>query len=70
MAGQMNTDQLRCFCAVVEHSGFTRAARRLFLSRKTVDHHVSAILGKLGAGSRTEAGALAAKMGIASAQPG
>ncbi len=45
-------------------------ARRLFLSRKTVDHHVSAILGKLGAGSRTEAGALAAKMGIATAQAG
>jgi DNA-binding CsgD family transcriptional regulator/tetratricopeptide (TPR) repeat protein len=43
-------------------------AGRLFLSRKTVDHHVSAILGKLGAGSRTEAGALAAKMGIAPAQ--
>jgi DNA-binding CsgD family transcriptional regulator len=45
-------------------------AKRLFLSRKTVDHHVSAILGKLGAGSRTEAGALAAKMGIASPQAG
>ena len=45
-------------------------ARRLFLSRKTVDHHVSAILGKLGAGSRTEAGALAAKMGIAQLQTG
>jgi DNA-binding CsgD family transcriptional regulator len=45
-------------------------ARRLFLSRKTVDHHVSAILGKLGAGSRTEAGVLATKMGIASAQAG
>lgn len=40
-------------------------AKRLFLSRKTVDHHVSAILDKLGAGSRAEAGALAAKMGIA-----
>ena len=45
-------------------------ASRLFLSRKTVDHHVSAILGKLGAGSRTEAGVLAAKMGIAAPQAG
>ncbi len=45
-------------------------AGRLFLSRKTVDHHVSAILGKLGAASRTEAGAIATKMGIASSQAG
>jgi DNA-binding NarL/FixJ family response regulator len=30
-------------------------AARLHLSEKTVGHHVSAILGKLGASSRTEA---------------
>jgi DNA-binding CsgD family transcriptional regulator len=30
-------------------------ADRLFLSSRTVDHHVSAILGKLGAGTRSEA---------------
>ncbi|MGH7685517.1 MAG: response regulator transcription factor, partial [Candidatus Dormibacteria bacterium] len=34
-------------------------ARRLFLSPKTVDHHVSAILGKLGVTSRSEAAARA-----------
>jgi DNA-binding CsgD family transcriptional regulator len=36
---------------------------RLFVSPKTVDHHVSAILGKLGAGSRGEAAALAREAG-------
>jgi DNA-binding NarL/FixJ family response regulator len=30
-------------------------AKRLFLSTKTVDHHVSAILTKLGVSSRAEA---------------
>ena len=34
-------------------------ARRLFVSTKTVDHHVSAILAKLGVPSRAEAVAMA-----------
>jgi DNA-binding NarL/FixJ family response regulator len=40
-------------------------AKRLFLSTKTVDHHVSAVLTKLGLASREEAVAVA----VAAARP-
>jgi DNA-binding CsgD family transcriptional regulator len=36
-------------------------AKRLFVSPKTIEHHVSAILAKLGVSSRAEAVALARK---------
>ena len=39
-------------------------AAKLFLSEKTVDHHVSAILRKLGVHSRGQAAAEAARLGI------
>jgi len=46
--------------------GMTNAelARRLYISEKTADHHVSAILGKLGMGSRREAPRRAAEFGL------
>jgi ATP/maltotriose-dependent transcriptional regulator MalT len=40
-------------------------AARLFVSQKTVDHHVSAILRKLAVGTRGQAAAEAARLGIA-----
>jgi DNA-binding CsgD family transcriptional regulator len=39
-------------------------ADRLFVSRKTVDHHVSAILRKLDARTRGEASAEAVRLGL------
>ena len=45
----------------------TELARRLHLSTKTVDHHVSAILVKLQVRSRTEVVAAAFGLGIVKA---
>ena len=42
-------------------------ARRLHRSRKTMEHHVSAILDKLGVGTRAEAVAAAFTLGIVQA---
>ena len=39
-------------------------ARRLFVTEKTVDHHMSAILRKLDVHTRTQAAAEAARLGI------
>ena len=39
-------------------------AERLFLAEKTVDHHVSAILRKLGVGTRRQASAEAVRLGL------
>ena len=44
-------------------------AGRLFIAVKTVDHHVSAVLGKLGASSRRDAAAAAARLGLVGTTP-
>jgi DNA-binding NarL/FixJ family response regulator len=43
-------------------------AERLFVSAKTVDHHISAILRKLPARTRTEASAEAVRLGLVQEQ--
>jgi len=40
-------------------------SRRLFISERTVHHHVSAVLAKVGVSSRTAAAREAARLGIA-----
>jgi DNA-binding CsgD family transcriptional regulator len=57
--------QLEVLALVAEGLRNSEIAGQLFLSEKTVDHHVSAILRKLDARTRGEAASKAAALGIA-----
>lgn len=65
---RLTTRQLEILALVCEGRRDAEIAARCFLSTKTVGHHVSAILGKLGVKSRGEASAAARAMGIFTAQ--
>jgi DNA-binding NarL/FixJ family response regulator len=56
--------QSQVLALVAEGLRNAEIARRLYLSQRTVDNHVSAILGKLGADNRVEAAAKAANLGL------
>jgi DNA-binding CsgD family transcriptional regulator len=57
--------QLEVLQLVAEGMRNAEIARELVLSQRTVDHHVAAILDKLGARTRTEATAQAVRLGLA-----
>ncbi len=54
-------DVLDLLCAGLTND---EIARRLYISAKTVDHHVSAVLAKLGAANRREAARIAVERGL------
>jgi len=62
--GGLTDRQLDVLSLLVEGMSNADIAARLVISRKTADHHVSAILGRLGVRSRGEAVAAARRLGL------
>jgi ATP/maltotriose-dependent transcriptional regulator MalT len=60
----LTTRELEVLALVAQGLGNADIAERLFLSKKTVSHHISAILRKLDVPSRGQAGAKALQLGI------
>lgn len=62
--GGLTARQLEVLSLIGEGASNADVAKRLFISEKTVDHHVSAILQKLGVRSRTEAAHAGRTLGV------
>jgi DNA-binding NarL/FixJ family response regulator len=60
----LTTRELEVLTLLASDLSNAAIARKLFLSEKTVGHHASAVLSKLGIGSRREVGSAARKLGI------
>jgi len=65
----LTTRELGVLAQLTEGLRNADIARRLFVSEKTIDHHVSSILAKLGVRSRGEAAAMANRLGIIGQEP-
>jgi len=63
-AAGLTARELEVLALVAQDLSNAAIAKRLYLSAKTVDHHASAILSKLGIASRREAAEAARKLGI------
>jgi DNA-binding CsgD family transcriptional regulator/tetratricopeptide (TPR) repeat protein len=63
-AAGLTARELEVLALLAEGLRNVDVAARLFLSEKTVDHHVSAVLRKLGVRSRGEAAAAARRLGL------
>jgi DNA-binding CsgD family transcriptional regulator len=62
--GRLTDRQLDVLALLAEGATNAEIAERLYLSRRTVDNHVAALLTRLGVGSRHEAVAAAAALGL------
>ncbi len=62
-SGRATVREQEVFALLAEGLADKETSRRLFISERTVHHHVSSVLSKIGVSSRTAAGR-AAEMGI------
>jgi len=63
-AAGLTVRELEVLTLVAQNLSNAAIASRLYLSAKTIDHHASAILAKLGVASRREAADAAHRLGI------